>query len=771
MVAGEDRCHCPPQLEGPDCQQTRLSFLGDGHAWFPPIRPCFDSHLSLEFMTEEDDGLLLYAGPVATLLPGDTEDYMAIELISGTPSLKMNHGSGTLVLQLTNNVGVADRRWHRLDVRSNSKEVRFTLDRCSTAIVMETEGVDSWAMTEDRSSCEIRGVTPNRDNRAFQLFLGYPEVFPGQIGQPVPPASSRSPPSWACPVNLHLKAELYLLRVSGGAAASAIGHWATMVLDARGIPHLNSTQKEPGFDLATLLLYLNGSQVLQLGGVSRNISYEYPQLQHKHFTGCIRNLLVDTKLYDLGSPAESSNTVPGCSLIDDQCSNMEPPPSCGKRGRCHGEWGPFSCLCEPGFTGPLCDQVAPEFSFDGRSHIQFQLSWSLPARQTRVQLGVRTRAAAGVILSLLSQEQNEYLRLEHNSVSAKEKVFAAIRGQSALKRGRGGEVLTRRLFLQEESVLHFDKPSSGPTSAACSAPEWILAFNSGSRGLLKKMLKEGIRRPSSFTSHRQEEEEAVAFTDLCFAPHTPVAGVQVIHGLLAVFYNLGDGDYNITLPFHRLNDGEWHDVALDRYGREFTLQLDGGGGRREVTVSPGRGQEIIIDPSAVMIGNSFPSGHNRSFLGCLRDVRFNGRSVSLDREQPSEGLQVVTSQGLSVGCSSDACRRHHCSAPLVCVDLWRHHECRCPPGHLTKESSLGKACVYTLCASRPCRHGTCVAHSPARYSCHCSEGYRGRHCEVTLAMFHNEDGNSLSLSSMFAISICVMAFLGSYVDYVLFYLW
>lgn len=57
-------------------------------------------------------------------------------------------------------------------------------------------------------------------------------------------------------------------------------------------------------------------------------------------------------------------------------------------------------------------QVAPEFSFDGRSHIQFQLLWSLPARQTRVQVGVRTRAAAGVVLSLLSQEQNEYLRIE-----------------------------------------------------------------------------------------------------------------------------------------------------------------------------------------------------------------------------------------------------------------------------------------------------------------------------------------------------------------------
>ena len=67
-------------------------------------------------------------------------------------------------------------------------------------------------------------------------------------------------------------------------------------------------------------------------------------------------VLPSLQLYDLGSPAESSNTVPGCSLIDDQCTNMEQPPSCGKRGLCHGERGSFGCLCEPGFTGPLCDQ-------------------------------------------------------------------------------------------------------------------------------------------------------------------------------------------------------------------------------------------------------------------------------------------------------------------------------------------------------------------------------------------------------------------------------
>ncbi|XP_061826093.1 neural-cadherin-like isoform X1 [Nerophis lumbriciformis] len=551
------RCQCPPQHDGPDCQQSRRSFHGNGYAWFPPIKPCFDSHLSLEFMTEEDDGLLLYAGPLATLLPGDVEDFMAIELIGGTPSLKINHGSGTLVLQLINSVGLADRRWHRLDVRSNSKEVRFTLDRCSTAIVMETEGVDSWAMTEDRSSCEVRGVTPNREK------------------------------------------------------------------------------------------YLNGSHVLQLGGVIVNMSYEYPQLQHKHYVGCIKNLRLDSKLFDLGSPAQSMNSVPGCSFRDDHCTNTEqqPGPYCGTTGRCTSELGSGSCQCELGFTGPQCDQPVAEFSFDGRSHIQFQLLWSLPARQTKVQAGIRTRATSGVILGLLSQEQNEYLRLE------------------------------------------------------------------------------------------------------------------IVQGFLAVFYNLGDGSYNLTLPFHHLNDGEWHDLEVDRFGREFSLRVDGGGGRREITASPGRSQEIIIDPSVVMLGNSFPSGHNRSFLGCMRDLRFNDRSIALDSEQTSDGLQVVSSQGVSLGCSSEACRKHHCSPPLVCVDLWRQHECRCPQGYITEESSAGKACVYTLCASHPCRHGTCLAHTPSRYTCHCSEGYRGRHCEVSLAMFHNEDGTSLSLSSMFAISICVMAFL------------
>lgn len=65
-------------FDGPECQQTKHSFLGNGYAWFPPIRPCFQSHISLEFITEAANGLLFYNGPIGTPQPGEKEDFIAL---------------------------------------------------------------------------------------------------------------------------------------------------------------------------------------------------------------------------------------------------------------------------------------------------------------------------------------------------------------------------------------------------------------------------------------------------------------------------------------------------------------------------------------------------------------------------------------------------------------------------------------------------------------------------------------------------------------------
>lgn len=85
------------------------------------------------------------------------------------------------------------------------------------------------------------------------------------------------------------------------------------------------------------------------------------------------------------------------------------------------------------------------------------------------------------------------------------------------------------------------------------------------------------------------------------------------------------------------------------------------------------------------------------------------------------------------------------------------------------ENATGRHCIYTACAQRPCNYGTCVSQSASKFRCHCPDGYAGRNCEITLAIFHKDAG--LSFSSMFAICICFLALLGSYGNYILYYLW
>ncbi|XP_042196330.1 neural-cadherin [Callorhinchus milii] len=547
------RCQCPVQFDGLDCQQTMHSFHGNGFAWFTPIRTCFESHLSLEFITEVLNGLLLYSGPVTDQEPQEREDFIAIEINNGVPTLRLNHGSGMLVLELRSSVNVADRRWHRLDIRSNGKDVRFTLDRCASSIVSEKGGVGKWISTEDRSVCEVTGSTPN-DER-----------------------------------------------------------------------------------------FLHVNQVLQLGGVKETLPYEYSQIKQRHFTGCIQNLIVDSQVYDLLSPAESLNSAPGCAVTEGNCLLAESP-TCGAHGRCHGEWSSFTCECAPGYSGYSCEKVAEEWSFRKGSYVQYRLRAPVPVRRTLIQAMVRTRAPNSFLMSLSSKDRSEYIRL------------------------------------------------------------------------------------------------------------------QVWQGLLAVYCNLGDGQQVLNLTTQRIDNGEWNMVNLDRIDNEFTLLINGGSAKREVTALLGKYREIIIDPHTVVLGNIYPAGHDHSFQGCMKDVRLNNIHLPFNNERV-ELASVANMQGLSKGCLSEACTKNPCNPPFLCEDLWRAFECRCPPGQKSMENTTGnRNCIYSLCADKPCHHGsTCIVQSPSRFSCHCPEGYTGRHCEISLAIYHDDIG--LSFSSMFAICICFLALL------------
>ncbi|CAG6014487.1 unnamed protein product [Menidia menidia] len=332
------RCVCPPMFDGPQCQQTKHSFGGQGYAWFPPIKPCFQSHITLEFLAESANGVLLYNGPLGLVHSGEPEDFIAVELRNGVPMLSINHGSGTLTLQLPRKSTINDRRWHRLDIISDGKIVQLILDQCGSVAVNELEGVRGEAQEIDESGCKATGETPGNQR------------------------------------------------------------------------------------------YLNVFQPLQLGGVKELSPYR----RYQSFTGCIRNLVVDSQVMDLASPGESVDSAPGCRLTDGVCVTAAGP-SCGLHASCLADWGSFSCECRPGYTGHKCDRAVPEFSFDSRSMVRFQLRGGSSSRRTSIQLLLRTRATAGTLLSMASREASEYIILE------------IIEGQVAVRANLGDGAHTLRL--------------------------------------------------------------------------------------------------------------------------------------------------------------------------------------------------------------------------------------------------------------------------------------------------------------------------------------
>ena len=117
-------CSCLSGFNGQRCQQTHHSFSG-GYTVYPPLAQCEASTTSIEFITVEKHGLLFYNGPVDKLAVDQPKDFISLELKGGYPLLYINHGTGTVKLQLdgkgkdgiTRMKKLNDGSWHRIDIR------------------------------------------------------------------------------------------------------------------------------------------------------------------------------------------------------------------------------------------------------------------------------------------------------------------------------------------------------------------------------------------------------------------------------------------------------------------------------------------------------------------------------------------------------------------------------------------------------------------------------------------------------------------------------
>ena len=129
------------------------------------------------------------------------------------------------------------------------------------------------------------------------------------------------------------------------------------------------------------------------------------------FTGCIKNLIHNSVMYDLGSPGSYSNSAAGCQAAEESCKSNSITRRC-KEGTCIATYNSARCHCKSGWFGSRCDKRTQSKLFQQSSYIKYALSFDPDPYKTDIQLNFRTRNKHGELFRVASKHGREYCILE-----------------------------------------------------------------------------------------------------------------------------------------------------------------------------------------------------------------------------------------------------------------------------------------------------------------------------------------------------------------------
>ncbi|XP_017854371.1 neural-cadherin isoform X2 [Drosophila busckii] len=182
-------------------------------------------------------------------------------------------------------------------------------------------------------------------------------------------------------------------------------------------PEFDDTSCQARGQIPAFNEYLNVNAPLQVGGLYRETFEQSLYMWHymptaKGFDGCIRNLVHNSKLYDLAHPGLSRNSVAGCPQTEEVCAQTETTARCWEHGNCVGSLSEARCHCRPGWTGPACNIPTVPTTFKAQSYVKYALSFEPDRFSTQVQLRFRTREEHGELFRVSDQHNREYGILE-----------------------------------------------------------------------------------------------------------------------------------------------------------------------------------------------------------------------------------------------------------------------------------------------------------------------------------------------------------------------
>ncbi|XP_026463684.1 LOW QUALITY PROTEIN: DE-cadherin-like [Ctenocephalides felis] len=128
-------CECPEGFEGPACEIISVGFTGDGWALYPSLSACESSHISLEVNPYQEEGLILFAGPMHHNSLFAVQDFVALELHEGYPVLLVDYGTGS-VRVVHRHIKLTDGASHRIDITLQKSLIEMTVDNCKLSSCM-----------------------------------------------------------------------------------------------------------------------------------------------------------------------------------------------------------------------------------------------------------------------------------------------------------------------------------------------------------------------------------------------------------------------------------------------------------------------------------------------------------------------------------------------------------------------------------------------------------------------------------------------------------
>lgn len=263
----------------------------------------------------------------------------------------------------------------------------------------------------------------------------------------------------------------------------------------------------------------------------------------------------------------------------------------------------------------------------------------------------------------------------------------------------------------EFKTLPFDFQTPGINRRAGSYLKYRYVYQSDNRqSAYDAYLKKFTKIQLLFRTRENTTDKAQTLFQITSPNRAQFVYLEISNNRLQFRYDIGGGENLISISQVPINDGKWHFVKADRYGKEASLVLDDGEGLKmnHTFGLPNGGREMDVDRDSIFLGAKVVqikvSGYEISrdyHDSCMMDVRFDDKPLpyTSQEERAYEDIAIkMESVNVKDQCrSDDYCKGIFCPSGQECVDQWRLGECQCPKGHLLNGSRCQQINDCQLC--------------------------------------------------------------------------